>query len=184
VYGEFLIIVICITLVAIFMASSRPAKIFHIACFALQLINLALTYSRGCYIAALLAIFIIIWCCNKKLLWFGLLGVPAIPYVLPQNMLTRIMSVGDYLTDSSVVYRLSIWKSSLSIIKNHWYVGSGVGTTAFTAFYQQYMYPDILAQHSHNLLMQITIELSFVALILFLLLLIFTIKDVCSSIIF
>ncbi len=182
IYGEFLIIIICITLVSFFLCKSKLAKAFNLICFVLQLVNLALTYSRGCYIAVVIAILIVVWYFNKKLLWFGVLALPVIPYVLPQNMLTRILSMGDYLKDTSVTYRQNIWTASLNIIKNHWYVGSGVGSTAFTAFYQQYMYPGIEAQHSHNWFMQLTIELSVVGLALLLLIFIFTLKDISNAV--
>ena len=182
VYGEFLIIIICITLVSIFISASKFSKVFFISCLALQLVNLALTYSRGCYVAVALAVFVVVWCCNKKLLWFALPLSPALVYLLPKNMLTRIFSLGDYVNDTSIAYRQHIWTASLEIVKKHWYIGSGVGTTAFTAFYQQYMLPGKSAQHSHNWFLQITIELSVLALILLLLVFVFLLKDVCNVI--
>lgn len=181
VYGEFLIFAICITLVSIFLAKKIRSKAFFAVCLCLQAINLALTYSRGCYIAVVLSVLIIIWCCDKRLLGFGIFGIPIIPKVLPKNILTRIISVGSYLKDSSVTYRFSIWNASLRLIKNHWFIGSGVGTVAFTAFYQKYMLTGVIAQHSHNFFMQITIELSILALILMLLVFLYLIKDVCYT---
>lgn len=178
VYGEFLIITICISLVAILLSDSWVQRIVFGGCFALQLVNLALTYSRGCYIAVVLAIFIVVWCCDKRLLSVGIFAIPILPYVLPQNMLTRLLSVGSYLKDTSVSYRMSIWKAAFKIVKNHWFIGSGVGTAAFTAFYLDYMIPGVDAQHSHNWFMQITIEMSVVALVVMLLILFYSIKDV------
>lgn len=178
VYGEFIILAICIIIAAILLSDGFRQKMFFIACLVLQIINLGLTYSRGCYISAAFAIFLIIWCCDKRLLSVAVFGVPFIPYVLPQNIITRILSVGSYLKDGSVIYRFSIWKGCLRIIENHWFVGSGVGTVAFTAFYQNYMLNGVTAQHSHNSLIQITIELSVVALVLMLLIIIYTLKDI------
>lgn len=182
VYGEFLILAICIIIAAILLSKNFWQRLFFIGCLAVQLINLALTYSRGCYISVMAAVLVIIWCCDKRILSAGIFAVPLIPYVLPQNIMTRILSVGDYLKDGSVVYRFSIWHASLRVIQNHWYVGSGIGTVAFTAFYQNYMIDGVTAQHSHNLFMQITIELSIVALVLMLLIMVFALKDVCSTV--
>ncbi len=182
VYGEFIILAICIIIAAILLSDGFRQKLFFIGCLVLQVINLGLTYSRGCYISVAFAIFVIIWCCDKRLLSVAIFALPFIPYVLPQNIITRIMSVGSYLKDGSVIYRVSIWKGCLRIIENHWFVGSGIGTVAFTAFYQNYMINGVTAQHSHNSLIQITIELSIVALILMLLIIIYTLKDICYTV--
>lgn len=181
VYGEFLVLAICIIIAAVLLSNNLRQRLFFIGCLAIQLINLAITYSRGCYISVVAAVLVIIWCCDKRILGAGIFAVPLIPYVLPQNIMTRILSVGDYLKDSSVTYRFSIWHASLRVIQNHWYVGSGIGTVAFTAFYQNYMIGGVTAQHSHNLFMQITIELSIVALVLMLLIMVFALKDVCGT---
>ncbi len=180
VYGEFLIITICISLVAVLLSKTWLQRITFGCCLVLQIVNLALTYSRGCYIAVILAVIIVVWCCDKRLLSVGILAVPILPYVLPKNMLTRLLSVGSYLKDTSVSYRMSIWKAASKIVKNHWFIGSGIGTAAFTAFYLDYMIPGVDAQHSHNWFMQITIEMSIVALVVMLLIFFYSIKDVCS----
>ncbi|MBP3480212.1 MAG: O-antigen ligase family protein [Clostridia bacterium] len=182
VYGEFILFAICIVIAAVLLSKGVWQRLFFIGCLMLQVINLGLTYSRGCYIAAACAVFLIVWCCDKRILSAGIFGIPLLPYVLPQNIITRILSVGSYLKDGSVVYRFSIWRACLRVIQNHWYVGSGVGTVAFTAFYQNYMIGGVTAQHSHNLFIQITIELSIIALVLMLLIIFFGLKDVCRTV--
>ena len=182
VYGEFILFAICIIITAILLSKGVWQRLFFIGCLILQVVNLGLTYSRGCYIAAACAVFLIVWCCDKRILSAGIFGVPLLPYVLPQNIITRILSVGSYLKDGSVMYRFSIWRACLRVIQNHWYVGSGVGTVAFTAFYQNYMIGGVTAQHSHNLFIQITIELSIIALVLMLLIIFFGLKDVCRTV--
>ncbi len=181
VYGAFLVMVICITIVSLFYSKGIFNKILFLGCLGLQLINLALTYSRGCYIATMLAVLLIIWFGDKRILGFGVFAVPAIPYVIPENILARIASVSSYLKDSSVSYRFSIWNGCMRIIQNHWYVGSGIGTAAFLKFYQDYMLTGVTAQHSHNLFMQITIEMSILAPIILLLIFFYAVKDVSYS---
>jgi len=178
VYGEFLIFAICIITVALLMSKTMRQRMFLLICLCIQIINLALTYSRGCYLAVILSALIIVWFCDKRLLGFGFLALPALPYVLPQNVMTRIMSVASSLKDSSVTYRFSIWRASLRVIENHWYIGSGIGTVAFTSFYQNYMLSGVTAQHSHNTFMQITIELSAVATVLIIFIMLFMCRDV------
>ncbi len=177
VYGEFIIFAICIIIVALLLSKNMRQRLFFFACLALQVANLGFTYSRGCYIAVALAVILIIWCCDKRILSAGIFAIPLLPYVLPQNVLARIMSVTSYLEDSSVTYRFSIWEACMRLIGTYWYAGAGIGTVAFTNFYQLFMIGGVTAQHSHNTLMQITIELSIVALLLMLLIAIFLIRD-------
>lgn len=181
VYGEFLIFTICIIVAAFFLHKKRYQRVILACCFALQCVNLILTYSRGCYLALMASLLIIVWCCDKRILGFAVFGLPVLPYVLPQNVITRLMSVASSMKDSSVNYRFSIWRGALRVIEHHWFVGSGIGAVAFNTFYQNYMIRDVTAQHSHNLLIQITIELSIVATIVMLLLLFFMIKDTCFT---
>ncbi len=177
VYGEFLIFSICMSVVAILVSYGIKQKTLFSIIAVLQIINLALTYSRGCYLSIAFAALVIVWCCDKRLLSFGIFAVPAIPHVLPKNIITRILSVGSYLKDTSTLYRFSIWKGALRVIKNHWFMGTGIGTVAFSLFYQNYMLAGAIAQHSHNTYMQIAIELSALGLIIFLLIVLYAVKD-------
>lgn len=182
VYGSFIIATLCITIVAVLIADTIILRFAFLGCFGLQLVNLALTYSRGCYISALLAILIIIWCCDKRLFGFGIFAIPILPKIIPQNIISRILTVGSYLKDTSVLYRFSIWTGALRIVRNHWYIGSGIGTVAFTLFYQNYMISGTPAEHAHNTFLQIAIELSVLGLILFLMIYLVGLKDVCNVI--
>lgn len=182
VYGEFLVITLCIIIVAVLISDSKTKRVFFAGCFAIQLVNLALTYSRGCYIAAAMAVFIVVWCCDKRLLGFCIFALPLISKILPKNIFARILSVGSYLKDTSVLYRFSIWNGALRIVKNHWYIGSGIGTVAFTLFYQNYMLSGTPAEHSHNTFIQIAVELSVIGLALFLLVYHYCLKDVCNTV--
>ena len=182
VYGEFIIFAIFLIVAAFLTNKGFFKRLILFGCFGLQVVNLGLTYSRGCFIAVAFAMMIVVWCCDKRILSVGIFALPAAPYVLPRNIITRILSVGDYLKDGSVLYRFSIWKSSLRVIKNHWFVGSGVGTVAFTAFYQNYMIGGVTAQHAHNVFMQISIELSILALVLMLLIIVTSVRDVSHTV--
>ena len=180
VYGEFLIFAISVCLVAIFMSSDLKSRFAFCGILALQFVNLALTYSRGCYISVFAIILVIIWMCDKRLLGFGIFAIPFLPYVLPRNIISRLMSIGSYLNDGSVTYRFSIWKGALSVIANHWFEGTGIGTVAFMLRYNNYMVSGTPAQHAHNMFLQIAIELSVFALIVFLLIFLFCIRDVSN----
>ncbi len=182
IFAEYLVVVMCITVVSLFLSDTNRQRFIFFICLVLQFINLLFTYSRGCYIALLIAAVITIWCFDKRFLGFGIFALPFIPYVLPKNILTRIASVGSFLKDSSVSYRFKIWEGSLKVIKNHWFIGAGVGTAAFSAFYKSYMLPEIVAEHSHNWFVQITIELSVIALFVMLLIFIYSLKDVCFTV--
>ena len=101
---------------------------------------------------------------------FGLMAVPALPFVLPSSIVSRFASIGN-IGDSSTSYRVSIWKSVVDIIKDYFFSGIGVGEAAFKNVYLQYTHEGIeLAPHSHNLYFQIILEVGILGLILFLLL--------------
>ena len=180
VFGEFILVSFGLSVASFLISRGWKLKIFFAFCTGLQLVNLVITYSRGCYLACLAAALIIIWCCDKRILSFTVFALPILPKILPQNMLARIMTVGSYLKDTSVLYRFSIWKGALRIVKNHWYFASGIGTVAFSMFYRNYMFAGTPAQHSHNTYIQLAVEIGIIGLTVFLMLYFFIIKDICN----
>ena len=95
--------------------------------------------------------------------------IPFAPLVLPENIVTRFLSIGD-MADSSTLYRVYTWKGSLSMLKDYFWGGIGYGAEAFQQIYPIYAYAGIeKAVHSHNLYLQILIGLGVAGLICFVL---------------
>lgn len=62
--------------------------------------------------------------------------------------------------DSSVSYRLQIWRSTAALLRDHGIGGIGVGNTAFAAIFPQYaLSGSEAADHTHSLYLQLVTEL-------------------------
>ena len=84
------------------------------------------------------------------------------------------MSIGN-TADSSTLYRVNIWRGAMRMIRDNIFTGIGIGEGAWGKIYPDYTLPGIeQAPHSHNLFMQITVEMGIIALIVFLFVLFFT----------
>jgi len=137
---------------------------------AASLVCIVLTWSRGGWIGYLMGLVIYLFVSYRYTLkYFFVIGlaVPAGYFLLPKSVLTRFMSIGN-LNDSSTYYRLLTWKGSLKMFLDNIVGGVGVGTSAFNQMYPIYSYMGTEAtSHSHNLFLQIGLELGIVGLAVF-----------------
>jgi O-antigen ligase len=167
VYGEYLLLAIPLTFAMTFMTKKRLGKLYYLLSTCVLLGALALTYSRGCYLALILAFFVFLFFVSKRLLAIGCIAALFAPLALPASILNRLMSIGN-LADSSTSYRLKIWQGTVRMLEDFWYMGIGHGTDAFNTVYPYYSLNAIVAPHSHNLYLQIMAEMGAAGLILFL----------------
>ncbi|MBQ2708104.1 MAG: O-antigen ligase family protein, partial [Clostridia bacterium] len=71
-------------------------------------------------------------------------------------------------------YRVNIWRGVGKMIGDYWQTGVGIGTDSFRCVYPLYSLSGIeSAPHSHNLYLQILVEIGIVGLVIFLVLLFF-----------
>lgn len=173
VLAEYLIMVLPICGAMLITTKNKTERAFYPLTFVILCLCLIFTWSRGAWLGFIAgaALFLLIW--SRKFFvagLFGLMAVPALPFVLPSSIVSRFASIGN-IGDSSTSYRVSIWKSVVDIIKDYFFSGIGVGEAAFKNVYLQYTHEGIeLAPHSHNLYFQIILEVGILGLILFLLL--------------
>lgn len=168
VLGEYLLLVLPIS--AVFMCKFRVkefSKWVYMGITALLFLCLILTQSRGCWLGFMLAAVIFVTFSNGKL--WGLLPVALaiIPFIIPQTIVDRLMSIGN-MDDSSTSYRVFIWFGTLAMLKHFWIGGIGMGEKAFNSVYPFYSYNAIIAPHSHNLFLQLITESGISALMIFL----------------
>ena len=116
----------------------------------LLLVNLALTYSRGCYLALIFIFFLVVCWGARQLLVFVPFVIAAMPFVMPESIINRFASILNF-ADSSTSYRMSIWLGTLNMLENFLFLGIGLGQEAFTSIYTQYQMNQIFAPHAHNL---------------------------------
>ena len=88
-------------------------------------------------------------------------------FFLPDTFVERVSSIVSF-SDSSVLYRINIWKGCSALIRSCLWTGVGVGEVAFAEAYGDFALSGIeSAPHAHNLFLQIAIELGIAGLVVF-----------------
>ena len=170
VLAEYLVMMLPICGAMLITSKRGTERAFYPLTFIMLGLCLVFTWSRGAWLGFLAgaAMFLLIW--SRKFMvagWFGLMAVPALPFILPPNIVSRFASIGN-ISDGSTSYRVSIWKGVSKIIKEYFFSGIGVGEAAFKNIYPLYSHEGIeLAPHSHSLYFQILVEVGILGLILF-----------------
>ncbi len=167
VLGEYLLMIL--PLAAVYMLKykwNELSKWAYGAIFLVLALCLVLTQSRGCWIGFMISAVIFVTFYEGK--WWGLLPVILciLPFVIPQTIVDRIMSVGN-LEDTSTSYRVYIWMGTLGMMKHYWLGGIGMGEAAFSQVYPFFSYNAIIAPHSHNLFLQLLVEAGISGLLMF-----------------
>jgi O-antigen ligase len=157
VFGEYLLISIPFAMALFFGSKKTIWKILWLGAGGLMFVALLLTMSRGCWIGLAVGVFIYFAIADRRYLWIFPAAVLVLPFVLPQSVLGRLLSIGN-LDDSSSLYRLYIWLGTISMLKDYWPTGVGLGTKAFSGIYSAYAYNGVPAPHAHNLYLQILSE--------------------------
>lgn len=157
VYGEYLLFMIPLSLVLFFTSKRWLYKLLWVGAGLLLVAAMMLTMSRGCWIGLAVGIFIYFLIADRRFLWLFFAAVVILPFVLPESIMVRLLSIGN-LEDSSSLYRLYIWLGTFSMLRDYWLTGVGLGTKAFSGVYSAYAYNGIIAPHPHNLYLNIISE--------------------------
>lgn len=157
VYGEYLLFMIPLSLAMFFGTKRSLYKLIWAGAGLLMTAAMLLTMSRGCWIGLAAGVFIYFVIADRRFLWLFFAAVVIMPFILPESIMTRLMSIGN-LEDSSSLYRLYIWLGTFSMLKDYWLTGVGLGTKAFGGVYSAYAYNGIIAPHPHNLYLNIMSE--------------------------
>ncbi len=180
-------LVLCLPLLFALLSEERSGRAFRILSLLLLVAALVLTWSRGAFVALILSLLLFVLLAAKKpFRWFfGLcLLLPNLLLFAPDSLAKRISSIFSVFggaVDSSVYYRFKIWRSSLLLFFDHLWGGIGVSPKNFQKSYLPYAVSGAeVAEHSHNLFLQIGIEMGVFALLAFLLMLIFALRKVLS----
>lgn len=134
-------ILLFLPLSAAFTASIRRVwlRILLTLGLVIPAVALVLTYSRGGWIAIVLAAAIYTYCCNKRLIpLLAVVCLLAIPF-LPEAVLTRLSTIGNK-ADSSTQHRLDIWTGILNLLgdRGRFFTGIGLGPKTFNIIYPDY----------------------------------------------
>lgn len=181
VLAEYLIMLLPV-IFSIFVCAKSGVKKFA-SLFLLIICGACLlfTWSRGAWLGILFGMLIFMLLYSRatlKILSFFVLFVPFLPFVLPSTIVERFTSIGN-LRDSSTSYRVNIWKGVVSMLRDNVFGGIGVGEGAFSDVYMKYSLAGIeSAPHSHNLFLQIIVELGIAALLVFIFAMIMCTREV------
>jgi|LSQX01.3.fsa_nt_gb O-antigen ligase len=170
VLAEYLLLTIPIAISLVFAAKKGREKISYFSVFGLAMVCLVLTWSRGAWLGLIIAGLIYLLLLNHRtllLIFGGIFALPFLPYLMPQSVVSRFTSIGN-LADTSTSYRVNIWKGALNIARDFIISGIGTGNQAFVTVYPKYSLAGIEgAPHSHNLYLQLLVEVGIFGLLLF-----------------
>ncbi|MBQ8301520.1 MAG: O-antigen ligase family protein, partial [Clostridia bacterium] len=155
VLGEYLLLVLPVA--AVYMLKDKwkeLSKYAYGAMFLVLALCLVLTQSRGCWIGFMLSVVIFVTFYEGKVWGLIPLVLCILPFVVPQTIVDRLMSVGN-MEDSSTSYRVYIWMGTLGMMKHYWLGGIGMGEAAYSQVYPFFSYNAIIAPHSHNTFLQL-----------------------------
>ncbi len=169
IYAVFLLVALFFSLALTIEKKSRFKKAFYGIATLLNAAALVLTWSRGAWIGALFGLLICLLL-NKRhggVMASIVIVLPYVLYLLPEALISRFVSIFN-MSDSTIVYRFSIWRSSLGMLREHPWLGVGVGADNFLSVFEQYAEAGTVAPHAHSLFLQIACEAGLLALLLFL----------------
>ncbi len=170
VLAEYLIMVLPLVFAMFILAKNPRGKLALAVSGICTLGCLVYTWSRGAWLGFLIGILIFMLMYTQNTLsglLFCSLGIPFLPFVLPESIIQRFLSIGN-LGDSSTSYRVNIWRGVIRMVADYWQSGIGIGNDSFRLIYPLYALSGIeTAPHSHNLYMQILVELGVVGLVVF-----------------
>ncbi len=153
-----------------FAARRKAEKVLMLISCAVIIVCAVFTWSRGAWLAMIITTLIFFLIYSRKtmrLIYLALMAIPFLPFVLPKNIVTRFMSIGD-MADSSTLYRVYTWKGSARLAGDYFWGGIGYGTEAFSQLYPAYAYSGMeTAVHCHSLYLQILIGMGIAGLISF-----------------
>ncbi len=167
VLAGYLDVFICLTLGMLAKVERRSQKIVLIVAIVALASCLAMTYSRGAFLA--IAVVFAIYGVLKD--WRVLILFAAITGFIAYNDTSFVGRILSAFTgsDSSEGVRVGIWVSTLAMISDHPFAGIGWG--AYQHVYPQYNYyvadPNVIIYHAHNIYLNYAAEIGIVGALAF-----------------
>lgn len=173
--GAFFILFIFPFIMLSIYEKEKRKKYLYIIISILCLFNIIVSYSRNAWMAFGAGCLLIVIIYNKKFI-VPFAGVFLIGLLIPEISI-RLTEFNDF---SQNVTRIKLWETTLLMIKEHAFLGVGVGN--FSYQYDQYIkrfeelkYADYPIFHPHNVFLQVQAELGIIGTILIITLIIFMI---------
>jgi len=166
VLGEYFLLIIPLGVACFFLSKHLLLKLFYLGCVGAMMLCLVLTYSRGCYLGIMVAAAIFAVLMDKRFIVLGVIALILLPFVLPETILNRFLSIGN-MEDTSTSYRVYIWMGTIAMLKDYWFSGIGPGEGAYNILYPIYAYSGISAPHAHNTFLQVMCDTGIMGVLTF-----------------
>lgn len=167
--AEYLIMIIPLSVGLFWHTKKISKKVIFLGTTLIMVLAMLMTLSRGSWVGFAFSALVFIVLLERRLLLsvvpISLAGL----YFLPQSILNRIMSIGNF-ADSSIAYRFTMWDITMDIIRDYPIAGVGFGHLPFKQIFETYI-RTMPIYHSHNTFLQTTVEMGIPGLIVFLFLL-------------
>lgn len=148
---------------------AHPRRRLLLACFSLAAAGVCATFSRGALLALLTGVLWLVlqgWG-SERTLTGGLLLLPALSFLAPRTLVRRLSAAN--FSDSSVFYRLSLWKSVLRVPPSLLLFGVGEGKTAMLSLLSPYLAAGLShVEHTHSLFLHLLVSGGLLGLLLLL----------------
>ena len=156
-YAIFLVIVAPLAVHSIFFSDSRKKRITSLFCFIFSAAGIAVSYSRGPYLAFALSFVILFFYGKKHILKLFSIAVAMISVVAVagNDVLKRLLTIFSS-DDISINTRSDIWKACFDMLDGHWLFGYGTGVSNVRE--QLHNTYSINQPHAHNLFLEILLE--------------------------
>ncbi len=163
-FGEMMALALPLSLTLFFLKRDWRNRFVLLGFAGLQAIGLLLSSTRGAWLGFGISFCILAVLYDWRMLPFGAvvgaLGLAVAPPVLIQRLVSTFS-----LTDSSNAYRISIWRGSLAIIREHLFRGIGLGAEVFRKVYPEYQIIQTPAPHTHSTYLEFLIEVGLLGFI-------------------
>ncbi len=177
-YAIFLVITAPLAAYCMFFAKTRTKRIIGFLCFVCSVAGIAVSYSRGPYLAVAVA-FMCLFFYGKKYFIRLLLMAGAILGVLlvtSSGVFRRLLTIFSS-DDISINTRSDIWKACFEMLDGHLLFGYGTGTANIGDQLRDVYAID--QPHAHNLLLEVLLENGIIgALLMIAFFVIFLIKTI------
>jgi len=170
IFAVFLVAVTPFFLQGALESVSHCLRVGNLLSLGACLLCIVFTWSRGAWLAILVALvcfFLLYGARMRRWLLWGVIPIGIAACFLPHSVTNRFLSIGS-LSESSIHYRFLIWRGVLAMIRAH-PLGIGAGNDAFAAVYPTYAVSGTeRTVHTHSLFLQILVEQGWIGLLMFL----------------
>ena len=144
-------------------------RVLFLAGVAISGACLIYTQSRMGWVALGLAIAVFLLFYDRRLLLVAAVAAVMVVILKPDLLSSRLTSILNLSSDSSIYYRFLIWQVAAHIIRDFWFSGVGPGSAAFQLIYNKfYAVYGMQAYHTHNLYLEMLVEYGVFGTLIFL----------------